>query len=43
MAYGTNKELPRREASDKVLHNKTFAIAINPHHDRYERRLASMV
>ena len=43
MAYGTNKELPRREASDKVLHNKTFAIAINPQHDRYEQRLASMV
>ena len=43
MAYGTNKDLPRREAFDKVLHNKTFEIAINPQHDRYERRLTSMV
>ena len=43
MAYGTNKDLPRRETSDKVLHNKTFAIAINPQHDGYERKLTWMV
>ena len=43
MGYGTNKHLPRREASDKVLQNKTFAIAINPQHDGYERTLASVV
>ena len=30
MAYGMNKNLPRRTASDKVLHNKVFPIASNP-------------
>ena len=42
MAYGDLKDLPRRAASDKVLHDKTFNIA-NPKYDGYQRGLASMV
>ena len=30
MAYVACKDLPRRTASNKVLHDKTFAIASNP-------------
>ena len=30
MAYGDFKYLPKRTASDKVLHEKTFNIAKNP-------------
>ena len=29
MAYGDFKNLPRRIASDKVLHDKTFNVAEN--------------
>ena len=43
MAYGDFKDLTRRTASDKVLHDKAFNIAKNPKYDEYQRRLASMV
>ena len=43
MAYGDFKDLNRRTAADKVLHDKVFSIAKNPKHDRYQRELASMV
>ena len=43
MAYGDFKVLPRRTASDKVLHNKVFNIAKNPKYDGYHRGHASMV
>ena len=43
MAYGAYKHLPRRKTSDKVLHDKMFAVAINPKYDRYQRELASKV
>ena len=40
MAYGDLKDLTRRTASDKILHNNAFNIAKNPKDDR--RGLASM-
>ena len=40
MAYG---DLPRRAASDKVLHNKAFKIAKNPKYDGYIHGVPSMV
>ena len=43
MAYGDSKDSPRRKASDKVLCVKTFSIASNQKHDRYQTSLASMV
>ena len=43
MGYGDFKDLPRRTASDKALHNKAFNIAKNPKYDRYQRSLASIV
>ena len=43
MAYGDSKDLTRRTASDKILHNKTFNISKNPRYDGYQRGLASMV
>ena len=43
MAYGDFKDLPRRTASDKVLHDKAFDIAKNPKYDGYQRGLTSMV
>ena len=42
MAYGGFKDLPRRIASDKVLHGKAFNIAKNLKYDGYQRGLASM-
>ena len=42
MAYGDFKDLPRRTASDKVLHDKAFNIDKNPKYDG-QRGLASMV
>ena len=30
MAYDAYKDLPKRRADDKVLHNKAFVIASNP-------------
>ena len=43
MGYGGFKNLARRTASDKVLHNKALNIAKNPKYDGYRRVLASMV
>ena len=43
MAYGDFKDLTRRTASDKILHDKAFNIAKNPKYDRYQYGLASMV
>ena len=43
MAYGGFKDLPRRTASEKVLHDKAYNIARNPNYDGYQRGLASMV
>ena len=43
MAYGDFKDLLRRTASDKVLHNKAFNIVKNPEYGGYQRRLASVV
>ena len=41
MAYGDFKDLTRRTASDKILHDKTFNIVKNPKYDGYWRSLAS--
>ena len=43
MAYGDVKNLPRKTASEKVLHDKAFNIAKNVNYDRYPIGLASMV
>ena len=43
MAYGGFKDLTRKRAFDKILHNKAFNIAKNPKYDGYQRGLASMV
>ena len=43
MAYGDFKDLHRRTASDKILHDKTFNTAQNPKYDGYQKNLASMV
>ena len=43
MVYGDFKDLPRRTASDKSVHNKAFNTAKNPKYDGYQRALASMV
>ena len=43
MDFGDFKDLPRRTASDKVLHDKGFNIAKIPKYDGYQRGLASMV
>ena len=43
MAYGDFKDLPRRTASDKVIHNKAFDIARNLKYDKYQRGIASLV
>ena len=43
MAYGDFKDLTRRTASDKILHNKAFIIAKSSKYDGYQRGLASMV
>ena len=40
MAYADFKDLTRRRASDKILHNKAFNIAKNPKYDEYQRGLA---
>ena len=39
MASGDFKDLSRRTASDKVLHDKAFNIAKNPKHDEYQNDL----
>ena len=43
MTYGGFKDLPRRAASDKTLHDKIFHIAKIPKYDGYQYGLASMV
>ena len=43
MTYGDFKDLTRRTASDKILHDIAFDIAKNPKYDGYQRGLASMV
>ena len=43
MAYGGFKDLTRKRAFDKILHNKAFNIAKYPKYDGYQRGLASMV
>ena len=43
MAYGDFKDLTRRIASDKILHDKTFNIAKYLKYDGYQRGLASMI
>ena len=42
-AYEDFKDLIRRTASDKILHDKALNIAKNPKYDGYLRGLASMV
>ena len=37
MAYGDFKDLTRRTASDKILHDKAFSIAKNLKYDGYQR------
>ena len=43
MAYGDFKDLHRRKASDKILHDKAFNTAQNPKYDGYQKNLASVV
>ena len=43
MVYGDFKDITRRTASDKILHDKEFNITKNPEYDGYQRGLASMV
>ena len=43
MAYGDFKDLTRRTASDKILHDKAFTIAKNAKYDGYKTDLSSIV
>ena len=43
MVYGDFKDLTKRTASDKILHDKAFNIAKNLKYDGYQKGLASMV
>ena len=43
MAYGDFKDLNRRAAADKVLHDKTFNVAKDRKYDGRQCGLASMV
>ena len=43
MAYGDFKDLAKRTAANKVLHEKAFNIAKNPKYAGYQLGLASMV
>ena len=43
MAHEDFKDLPRREASHKILRNKAFNIAKNPKYDGYQRFFVLMV
>ena len=43
MVCGDFKDLTRRTASDKILHDKAFNIAKNPKYDGYQRGLTSMI
>ena len=37
MTYGDFKDLPSRTASDKVIRDKAFDVALNPKYDEYQR------
>ena len=43
MTYKDFKDLARRIASDKAVHDKAFTIAKNPIYDGYQRDLPSIV
>ena len=43
MADGDSKDLIRRTASGRILHNKASYVAKNPKHDGYETGLGSIV
>ena len=43
MAYGDFKDLTRRMASDKILRDETFNIAINPKYDGHHRGLYTFI
>ena len=43
MAYGDVKDLTRRTASDKILHDNTFNITKNRKYNGYQRGLTSVV
>ena len=43
MAYGDFKDLTRRTASDKILHDKVVNIAKNLKYDGYQRGIVSVV
>ena len=43
MAYGDFKDLTRRAASDKMLHDKASGITKNPKYDGYQHGLVFMV
>ena len=43
MTYRGFKDLPRRKASYKILHDKAFNIGKNPKYDGYQRGLASVI
>ena len=42
MTYGDFKDLTRRTATDKMLHDKAFNIAKNSKDDGYQKGLASI-
>ena len=42
-AYSDSKDLGERTTSDKVLKDGTYAIALNPKYDGYQRGLPSML
>ena len=42
MAYGDFKDLRRRAAADKVLHDEAFNLTKNPKYHAYRHELASM-
>ena len=43
ITYRYFKDLNRRAAADKVLHDKPFIITKNPKCDAYQREIASIV
>ena len=43
MVYGDFKDLRRRAASDRILHDKPFDIAKNHKYDGYQRSISSKV
>ena len=42
MVYGDFKDLTRRTASEKILHDKACNVAKNPKYDGYQRGLVSV-